>query len=486
MLEEVEGHHKVSKKEFREQEPRLRVDLLNAQFDLRNADFPVLIALSGDDRPACDEVIDLLHEWMDARFMDTHVFLEPTEDERARPLFWRYWRALPAAGRIGLHLGGWTTMVIVERILDEIGNEKFEERLNQIKGLERTLVEDGALLLKFWFHQSKKEHKKRLKKAKADPGHELYVDDRSWKIYERYDKVLPVAERAVCRTDTPGAPWVVVDASDREYRDITVIRTLLDAISRRRDRQDSPAIVVPMAPSTETPLDDVDLSCTLDRDEYRERLDGGQARLSKLMRKARRARQGGVLVFEGWDAAGKGGCIRRLTQAIAARDHHLYHVAAPTDEEKAHHYLWRFWRQLPPARQMALFDRSWYGRVLVERVEGFAKQDEWRRAYREINEFEAQLAERGGPVLKFWLHIDPDEQLRRFEARKTTPYKKYKITDEDYRNRERWDDYVAAVNEMVARTDTERAPWHIVPANDKRFARVTVLETVCDALGEAL
>jgi len=486
MFAEAEERHKVSKKEFREQEPRMRVDLLNAQFDLREADFPVLVALSGDDRPACDEVIDLLHEWMDARFMDTHVFLDPTEEERARPLFWRYWRALPAAGRIGLHLGGWTTMAIGERILDETDDEEFEQRLNQVKALERTLVENGALLLKFWFHQSKKEHKKRLKKAKADPARELYVDDRSWKIYERYDEVVPIAERAVRHTDTAGAPWVVVDASDREYRDITVIRTLLDAISRRRGRQESSATVAPIKPVTDAPLDDVDLSCTLERDEYHDRLDSGQARLSKLMRKARRERQGGVLVFEGWDAAGKGGCIRRMTQAIAARDYRLLSIAAPTDEEKAHHYLWRFWRRLPPARQMALFDRSWYGRVLVERVEGFAKKDEWRRAFREINEFEAQLADGGGPVLKFWLHIDPDEQLRRFQAREKTPYKKYKITDEDYRNRERWDDYVAAVNEMVARTDTKRAPWHIVPANDKRFARVMVLETVCDALEKVL
>ena len=175
-----------------------------------------------------------------------------------------------------------------------------------------------------------------------------------------------------------------------------------------------------------------------------------------------------------------------ITAAMSARDVRVIPIAGPTDEELAHHYLWRFWRQLPPAGRMLIFDRSWYGRVLVERVEGFASDEEWGRAYDEIVDFEAQLAEHGMLVRKFWMHIDPDEQLARFKAREQTPYKKYKLTEEDYRNRDKWDDYVIAVGEMVARTSTDQAPWVVVPANDKRWARIAMLEEVCGGLESLL
>ena len=233
-------------------------------------------------------------------------------------------------------------------------------------------------------------------------------------------------------------------------------------------------------------LESVDLSKRLERDDYREKLRREQRRLSRLSVKAREAGLSSVLAFEGWDAGGKGGIIRRLTQAMAARDYAVHPTAAPTEEERAHHYLWRFWRELPGAGRMAIFDRSWYGRVLVERVEGFASAAQWRRAYSEIADFEDQLLESGVVLLKFWLHIDPDEQLRRFQAREETPYKKHKITRDDFRNRERWGDYLAAVDEMVERTHTRQAPWILVPANDKRWARIEVLRAVCRALEGAL
>jgi len=486
MFDEFEGKHEISKQERHALEPQLRIDLLNAQFDLRSADFPVLVILAGDDGPACDETIDLLHEWMDARTMDTRVFLEPTEEERARPRFWRYWRTLPAKGQIGLQLGGWPLMAVADRVLGDLGRKGLERRLAVIKSFERTLAADGVLLVKFWFHLSKKEHKKRYKKARTAPKRRLHIDKRAKRLIERYDKLIPVAEHVVRDTDVASAPWVIIDGADRDYRDITVARTLLDVITRRMEAAGSPTTVVPSDPLTSKPLDDVDLSSSLEPEEYRERLERGQARLSRLIPRAVRAKSNAVLVFEGWDAAGKGGCIRRLTRAMRARDYEVVSVPAPTDEEKARHYLWRFWRRLPPAGRMILFDRSWYGRVLVERVEGFATEEEWRRAYGEINEFERQLTDHGGPVVKFWLHVDQDEQLRRFQDREKTLYKKYKITDEDYRNRDRWDDYVDAINEMVERTSKKRAPWHLVPANDKKFARIMILETVCDAIEKAL
>jgi len=456
----------VTKEDYRTWVPRIRVKLLNAQFDLRGADFPVLIMLAGDDRPACEDVVDLLHEWMDARYMKTRVFVEPTALELERPPLWGHWRALPRAGQIGLYLGGWTTATIDARRAGDLDRKGFKRALRRIVETERTLIDSGALVLKFWFHRSKKQHRRRATKG--------------------LDKLLELSERAVRATHTELAPWRVISGRDREFRNLSVADAILAGITERLagQRKASPAAL------DERPrgrvLGRVDLGSTLPRDAYRERIRAGQARLTTLSRRAASCGQSTVVVFEGWDAAGKGGAIRRMTRALAARDCRVVPIAAPSEEERAHHYLWRFWRELPRAGRLVVYDRSWYGRVLVERVEGYAGEDEWRRSYREIREFEAQLVHHGIVLLKFFLHLDRDEQLRRFREREKTAYKKYKITDEDYRNREKWDDYVSAVDEMVARTHRKRAPWHLVPANDKRFARVTVLETVCDALGAAL
>ena len=220
--------------------------------------------------------------------------------------------------------------------------------------------------------------------------------------------------------------------------------------------------------------------------EYRSELAKQQSRLWKLTWEANRKKVSSVAVFEGWDAAGKGGCIRRMTWAMDARLYHVISVAKPTDEEYARHYLWRFWRHIPRAGLATIYDRSWYGRVLVERVEGFAQETEWTRAYLEINDFERQLVDHGTVVTKFWLHISPEAQLERFKEREKIAWKKYKLTDEDWRNREKWRAYELAVHDMVVRTSTQEAPWKLVPACDKRLARLTVLKTFCDRLEAAL
>jgi polyphosphate:AMP phosphotransferase len=308
---------------------------------------------------------------------------------------------------------------------------------------------------------------------------------------------MRVTERLLRQTSTGSAPWHIVESTDTHYRNFTVTQTILAAISARLAEPSttpstagthvpSPAEVLPQIGGGRSVLDAVDLSAALSRPEYEAQLSTWQARLSRLSQRARDHGVASVLVFEGWDAAGKGGVIRRLTHAMDARDYRVVAIGAPTEEEQAHHYLWRFWRHLPRAGVMLIFDRSWYGRVLVERVEGFASERQWQRAYEEINHFEEQLAERGIVLYKFWLHIDPDTQLRRFQARENTPYKKYKLTTEDYRNRDKWEAYVAAVHEMVARTSTEIAPWELVAANDKQWARVQVLHTVCRGLKKRL
>ncbi len=482
MLEAAEQGLKISKEEYAAAEPGLRVDLINAQYDLQNSDFSVVLVIAGDDRIGLNETVQFMHEWMDARYLETHIFHLPSREELERPRFWRYWRSLPPRGRIGVYVGAWPHNAVADRVRGRIDGDGFARRLAHIRQFEQGLANDGTLVIKFLLHIPKKDLKRRLKRAEKNKADSWQVDEADWEIYESYDKAMPHIETLLEATHTDSCPWHVVESSDDRFRNLTFAKTLLRALQQRLASTPTPPVVEPVVAAFPDVLGKVDLSQSLDKDEYKQALGKQQARLARLSRKAREQDVSSVLVFEGWDAAGKGGVIRRITQSMAVRDYRIIPIAAPTEEERVRHYLWRFWRQLPPAGQMLIFDRSWYGRVLVERVEGFTPEPVWRRAYEEINDFEAQLAEHGMVVQKFWLHIDPDEQLRRFKAREQTAYKKYKITEEDYRNREKWEAYVAAVNEMVARTSTAQAPWHLVAANDKPSARIQVLKAVCSAL----
>jgi polyphosphate kinase 2 (PPK2 family) len=279
----------------------------------------------------------------------------------------------------------------------------------------------------------------------------------------------------------------VVEAEDARYRNITAARAILDAMETRLSREQKPHVVarLPKIPDPETLLDKLDLSQALTKHDYESSVAQLQAKLNRLARKLKRRDKSAILVFEGPDAAGKGGAIRRITWALDARSYRLIPIAAPSDEERAHHYLWRFWRHLPRRGKLTIFDRSWYGRVLVERVEGFASEAEWQRAYQEINEFERELWRSDVVLVKYWLHISPEEQLKRFEERKQNPAKRYKITAEDYRNREQANQYEAAAAEMISRCSPPEAPFTLVEANDKRFARVKVLQTLCARLEAA-
>ena len=486
MFERFEIGSRISKTEYSDAVPDLRVRLLNAQFDLRKADFPVVLLLAGDDYRGVDELLDVLHEWLDARYIDTEVFLRQTDAEQGRPLFFRYWQALPPRGKIAIHVGAWAVGAVRAEVLDEDSAEERATRIRHIRGFERALVDDGALLQKVWVHLSPEEHERRAENRQTSSQEPSERDASRW-IWQRGDAAIRAAENFIAKTDTAGAPWRIVEGSQDRHRNLSVARALVESLEARLHGSSTPASV-PAASAAPVPdvLESVDLEVRLGRKKYRDRLEVLQDRLRKLARNARNAGVSTVLVFEGWDAAGKGGCIRRITRPLEARDYRVVPIAAPDEAERAHHYLWRFWRELPRAGRILIFDRSWYGRVLVERVEGFASEAEWRRAYDEIRDFEDQITESGAALAKFWLQIDPGEQLRRFRARQQTPYKKYKITEEDYRNRDRWEDYAAAVNEMVARTASESAPWHVVAANDKRYARVRILDETCDALERAL
>lgn len=318
------------------------------------------------------------------------------------------------------------------------------------------------------------------------------VTKTDWKHFKMYDTFRHVSERAIRATSTGEAPWTIVEGGDERYRSITVGEHILEQIAKRlaaegRGAQKSEAKKEKMKRSDGVSLlNTLELSQSISEEKYKTDLEKYQGRLNLLHRKFKARNRSAILVFEGWDAAGKGGIIRRITGAIDARDYQIIPIAAPTEEERAQHYLWRFWRHLPRAGRITVFDRSWYGRVLVERVEGFAREDEWKRAFAEIVSFEEQLHHHGIVVLKFWVHIDKDEQERRFNLRQSTNYKHYKITEEDFRNREKWDDYEIAADEMIERTGTDFAPWHLIEANDKKFARIKALRIICKALKAAL
>ena len=488
MFETVELGRKVDKKTFAEEEPKLHTALLEAQRGLRDARVPVIVIVSGVEGAGKGEVVNLLNKWLDARGVQTHAFWEDSDEERERPRYWRFWRALPPRGTVAVMFGSWYTQPIVAHAYRQLDGDAYEHELNRIVEFEQLLIDDGALVVKFWFHLSQKDQQKRLEEELG----EKVASPQLKKYAKRYKRFAATSERAIRVTDTGPSPWFVVEAADRRYRDLTVGRTLLAAIERRlrrpADEADAsrPALAPFSQESARTVLDRVDLGRTLSSKGYERQLAKHQRRLRQLAWRAKEQKRNTVLVLEGWDASGKGGAIRRVTAAVDARLFRVISVAAPTDEERAQHYLWRFWRHIPRAGYVTVYDRSWYGRVLVERVEGFAREDEWRRAFQEINDFEEQLVEHGVVLAKLWIHISPEEQLARFKERETTEWKQHKIGAEDWRNRAKREAYEVAVNDMVSRTSTAYAPWTLVAGNDKRSARVDVLRAICDRLEAAL
>jgi AMP-polyphosphate phosphotransferase len=489
MFEAAELGHEISKEVYEKEVPVLRAGLLQAQRELGAARVPLILIVSGADGAGKSETVNRLHEWFDPRGLETNVFGPLSDEERDRPAYWRFWLSLPARGRVGVFFGSWYTDPIIRRTYGQSGGAQFDRSLSRIEFFEQQLAQDGALIVKLWLHLSKKAQKKRLTRLESDAKTRWRVSPTDWKHFKLYDRFVKYSEEALQRTDTGFAPWNVIEATDDRYREIAVGRTVLEAITARLAARK--AVVEPprktvSAEDVVSVLDRVDLKQTISSKDYDRKLAQLQGKLNRLARAAWEKKVSSVLVFEGWDAAGKGGTIRRLTSAMDARLYRVVPIAAPTDEERAHQYLWRFWRHIPRAGRVTIFDRSWYGRVLVERVEGFAREPEWKRAFQEINEFEDQLVEHGTMVTKFWVHISKDEQLRRFKERQKTEFKQYKITDEDWRNRKQWEAYEGAINEMVVRTSTRGAPWVIVAGNDKRFARIQVLETVCRRLEKAL
>ncbi|MCB1735929.1 MAG: polyphosphate:AMP phosphotransferase [Gammaproteobacteria bacterium] len=494
MFEATKVGRKVGKQDFKEQVTKLRTELLDTQRRLADSGVPVIVLVSGIEAAGKGEVVDRLNEWMDTRGVQTWAFWDESDEDRERPRYWRFWNAMPPRGQIGVLFGGWYQEPLERHMHGKCSDKELEAELARIEDFERMLSVDGALIVKFWFHMSEKDQKARFKKLSRDDRSRWSMMPEKAKFSEHYARFERLAERVIRETDTGIAPWYLIEAANTRYRDLAVGKTLLEAIKTRLDNPMDTSVThttrspsLPNLPDAQrTLLDKLDMDKDISDDDYKRRLDELQGELNELAWAAYKAKRSTILVFEGSDAGGKGGAIRRITNAVDSRLYRTIQVAAPTDEERARHYLWRFWRHVPRAGRMTVYDRSWYGRVLVERVEGFATEAQWSRSYYEINEFEEELSEAGIIVVKFWLHITKEEQLRRFKEREVTPHKQHKITDEDWRNREKWDEYVVAVNDMINRTSTQHAPWVVIPGNDKRYARVAVLEAVTRALRKAL
>ncbi len=495
MLENIDLSRKVPKEEYKKAMEELRRRLAALQRRMTELKIPVIVVFEGLSAAGKGTLINELILPMDPRGFNVCSSGAPNEEESLRPFLWRHWTNPPARGRQMIYDRSWYRRVLADRVNRQVKAEQVNQAFEDIRSFERTLADDGNVIVKLWLHISKKEQAKRFGKLRKNAATAWRVTTDDLKAHKQYDKYLAAVEDMLAETDTDHAPWTVVESTDRRFAAMKIFSAVIQAMENKiaevEQRQHRP--VSPPREADELPaglnssiLDGADLTLSMDRDEYDRRLKKAQARLRELEHEIYVRRMPVVIVYQGWDAAGKGGNIRRLVQDLDPRGYEVVPIGVPNDIEKAHHYLWRFWMQMPKAGHITIFDRSWYGRVMVERIEGFCTEAEWKRAYREINEMEQHMTHFGMVVLKFWLHIDKDEQLRRFEDRKATPYKQWKITAEDLRNREKWDTYKLAIEEMLFRTSTPQAPWTIVESNCKWYARVKVLETVCNTIAKRL
>jgi AMP-polyphosphate phosphotransferase len=495
-LHEVLSGRRLTHLEFEHELPTLQDRLLDAQFELRkNAHRAVVLVVTGIPAAGRSEVVNELLEWLDPKLVTVYGFKAPNAPERERPPLWRYWRIMPPRGRIAILHGGWYLDVLRRAIkLDDEARAlpaALRRDIERIRRLEQMLVRDGVAVVKVHLHVAPETQRKRLRKLQSDKTTRWRVTAEDRWMARHYTAVERSLERCLRATDQPAAPWHLIDGTDSQHRALEVGRKLLAGIEDARPTSPVGAARSALtarrgkaAAKSHSAIRQRDTK--LPEDEYEAGLEELRGRLALLSRKRKFLRHAVVAVFEGMDASGKGGAIRRVTSALDARQYRVVPISAPTPEEIARPYLWRFWFHLPPRGNYTIFDRSWYGRVLVERVRGFAQRPDWQRAYAEINEFELQLAEHDVVVAKFWLEVSRAEQLERFKERDRNPLKRFKVDPEDWANREHWSAYQAAVREMLARTNTAHAPWTVVPADDKRHARLTVLRKLADRIEAAL
>ncbi len=497
MLEQLDLTKSMSKDEYKERMDILEPELAKLQRDCLAEQIPVMIVFEGFGAAGKGEQISRLIHALDPRGFYVESIGPETEEERMHPFLWRFWMKIPADTQIAIFDRSWYRKVVEERMDTGSNTPRLLTYYNAINSFERQLTDSGMIILKFFLCIDKKEQKKRFEKLESSPSSAWRVSESDWEHNKRYDEYKQMYDEMLEQTDTACAPWTIIESTNRRFATVkiytAVINALNFALNRKKQTANSPVQTIAANESQfsdevlrTSSLNKVDLSLSLTKEEYSEKLKYYQDRIEELHGEIYKARIPVILGFEGWDAAGKGGAIKRLTEKMDPRGYLVHPSASPTNIEKVHHYLWRFWTHIPKDGHITIFDRTWYGRVMVERIEGFCTTEEWQRAYQEINEMEKQFVDHGAIVIKFWLQIDKDEQERRFNDRMNDPNKQYKITDEDWRNREKWDEYEKAVDEMLVRTSTTAAPWVIVEGNSKYYARIKVLQTVVEAMEKRL
>ena len=468
---------------------KARAGLYELQLKIKEAKLPVLVLLEGWSAAGKGSVIGRLIKNIDPRFFRVAAMARPTEEDLRRPFLYRFMKDIPGAGSFAFYDGGWIEQTTTEFLRGQLYEQDYAARLESIQRFERQLTDNGYLVMKFFLHIDREEQERRLDTLRADKDTAWRATDFDLWQNTHYKKCRKVFDHALAMTNTPAAPWYILDASDPKWTELQALETLVQGIHVALQNQ---AKSVPLLPNT-FPLVTMPLLSqvtlegkTLEEEDYRRQLKALQKQLGELHNRLYRRRVPVVIAYEGWDAAGKGGNIKRLTEALDPRGYEVHPIASPEPYAKARHYLWRFWTRLPKDGHIAIFDRTWYGRVMVERLEGFCSENDWQRAYNEINEFERELTDWGAVVIKFWVQIDKQTQLLRFNERQNDPAKQWKITEEDWRNREKWDSYETAVNEMLKKTSTANAPWNILESVDKKYARIKALQITADTLEKAL
>lgn len=479
MLKDWRKSERPSDEEIERRQEELRGRLAAKQTQVKEHKLPVLVVLEGWGAAGKGSVLGKVIRNIDPRFFKVATMDVRSEEDKRKPFLYRHFAKIPEAGKYMFLDGSWMDEVTAEYLRGELKEEDYRKRIASIRQFERQLTDNGYLVLKFFFQIDQKEQKKRIDTLLEDKNTKWRVSRWDQWQNKHYDKCREVYDHYLRETNQSQAPWYIIDAKNRKWAEVQLLDILVNGIDTAL-ANGAPAVPIlqnmfPLRKTdrlAEIPLKD---RC-LTEEEYRAELDRCQKKLARLHNELYRRRIPVIIAYEGWDAAGKGGNIKRITGALDPRGYEVHPIASPEPHEKARHYLWRFWTRLPKTGHIAIFDRTWYGRVMVERLEGFCSENDWQRAYNEINEFEKELTDWGAIVIKFWVQIDKDVQLARFTDRQNTPEKQWKITDEDWRNREKWDLYEQAVDEMLQKTNTTTAPWYVLESNDKKYARIKALK----------
>lgn len=465
-----------------------RNELAKRQQIIKDANLPVIVVLEGWGTAGKGSAIGSIIKYMDPRFFKVYNMDVVSEDEARKPFLYRHAARMPEYGQFSFFDGGVMDEVTKLYLHKEISEKEYKARVQSIINYERQLRDNGYLVIKFFLDIDEKTQKERINKLLEGKNTKWRVaKDDIWQN-EHFDKCRKVYDSYLKETDTIACPWHEIKADDRDEVERFVANTIVASIDAAlKDKwiaeiPENKYKLKEVGPLSEIKLEDK----TITDEEYRKRLKELQKELKSLHNKLYQKKIPLIIAYEGWDAAGKGGNIKRIAGALDPRGYEVFPIASPSKEEKNRHFLWRFYNRLPRTGHVAIYDRTWYGRVMVERLEGFCSENDWQRAFNEINEFEKDLTDWGAIVIKFWIQIDKDTQLERFTLRQNTPEKQWKLTDEDWRNREKWDVYEEAIDEMIAKTSTKFAPWYVIESNDKKYARIKTLEIVIEEIKKRL